>query len=326
VESETELTNLKHGIGRLALIAIGLVFLAAGGLKALNPEGFTETVRGYGLLPGGAAPLVTYTLVPLEVALGVTLILGFMRRWAVGAAVVILLGFLGLMGYIWATGGDISECGCFGSLVERTPVETILEDLLFMGIALLGLLARREEGKTGALQRATAPAVAVMTAAFLPLAAGVPVEALEVAMAKNLGWNLSLVTRLTPGMTEEELRLSLPDTAISEGRHLVSLLDLEVEEVSGPVTEALNVLAGSPGAPSVAVLYSNDEEIKDAFFWSHAPSFPMYQVLPEEMRGLYRRLPRFFLMEDGIVTDVWDAMPVAETLVAAAGQVQEMSP
>lgn len=297
------LPTIKHWIGRLALVAIGLVLLAAGVLKALDPEGFASQVEGYEIVPAGAAMAVAYALITLEVALGVALLVDWKRRWTVGAAVVLLVGFLGLMSYTWATGGNVSECGCFGRFAKRTPLETILEDVGFIVLALAGLLARRREPDGGGGRLAAVGVAALAALAFLPLAPSLPLD--------------DIVTGLKPGMAFEDLNLSLPDAAFSKGTHLVALLALE-EEASGEAADKLGELAAQPGAPAVAVLYADDEEVKDAFFWSHAPSYPMYQVIHEEMRALYRRLPRFFLVEDGVVTKVWETMPEQETVLASA--------
>jgi hypothetical protein len=317
--------GLRPRMGRLALVAIGLVFIAAGLLKALNPEGFTEAVQRYGLIPDALAPAVTWTLLPLEMALGVALVLDWWRGPVVAATVVLLVGFLGLVGYTAATGGDVSECGCFGSLVERTAAEVVVEDLGFIALALLGMLAAPAR-RRHALRGAVVLVAAVATLGYMPFAADIPVERLETWLAREHGMHLSLVTRLSPGLSIDELHVSVPDAAFSEGRHLVALLDLEHEDVSGPAVDELNRLVAEPGAPGVAVLYANEEDVKDGFFWSWAPSYPMYRILPEEMRGLYRRLPRYFLVEDGVVKDVWNNMPEADAVrEAAVVQVQEMS-
>ncbi len=304
---------VKRWVGRLALVALGVVFIAAGGLKALDPEGFTEIVRGYRVLPPAAAQLVTYLLLPLEVALGVALILDFHRKWAVGAAVVLLTGFIGLLGYTWATGGEISACGCFGRFAERSVGQTLAEDLAFLALAFVGLLAARRSEAGGKVRGAVTAAVALVTIALIPVAPALPLD--------------EFVTGLKPGVAFDDLHLSLPDAAFFEGRHLVALLDLATEDVSGPAVTALGSVAAAPGAPSVAVLYPNEEEVKDAFFWSWAPACPMYHVIPEELRGLYRRLPRYFLVEDGVVTAVWNAMPETEILLADSSvAAQETKP
>ena len=285
-------------------MAIGLVFIASGFLKALDPEGFTATVVGYGILPAAAAPLAARALLPLEAALGAALLVDYRRRWGVSVAVILLAGFVGLLGYTWATGGDVASCGCFGRFADRTPLETLGEDIGFMAIALLGLLAPARAAAGGKARGA--------------LTAGTAVAALLLALAAPSLPLDDLVTKLKPGATVEDLHLTLPDTAISDGRHLVALLSLAQEDVSGPAVEALNQLSASPGAPAVAVLYPDKEEVKDAFFWSWAPAFPMYRVGADEMRALYRRLPRYFLVENGVVKRVWNIMPEADVLITNA--------
>jgi uncharacterized membrane protein YphA (DoxX/SURF4 family) len=301
--------SIKGWIGRLALIGIGLVFLAAGGLKALDPEAFAEQVTGYGIIPASFSQIVVYTLLPFEVALGIALIVGYRRKLVIAAAVVMLVGFIGLLSYTWATGGDVSNCGCFGRFAERSPLETMAEDVAFIGLALVGLLAPAVT--TGKRLRAGAVAAsALATLAFLPMAPELPLD--------------DIVTGLKSGMPIEDLGVALPDAAFSSGRHLVAILSLEQEE-SGPVVDAMSEMAAGEGAPGMAVLYADSEEVKDAFFWMHAPPYPMYQVAGNEMRALYRRLPRFFMVEDGQVTSVWDSLPEAKTLMASAGtQNQEI--
>lgn len=302
--------SLKGWAGRLALIAIAMVFLLAGGLKALDPERFADSVRAYGILPDSLAPLVTYILVPLEVALGAALLIDYRRRLAVGMAVVILAGFIGLIAYTELTGGEISDCGCFGELVERSAGEAIAEDFIFITVALLGLMAPRPGEERRRLKGGLTAAAALATLVFIPM-----------APALHLEW-IPVVTRLHPGMNVDDLRISIPDVAFSEGRYLVGLLSLEQEE-SGEAADALNEIAAMEGAPEVAVIHADPPEVVDAFFWTHAPAYPMYEVLPEEMRGLYRRLPRFFLMEGGVVREVWESIPPAEIFTAAAAIAQE---
>ncbi len=123
------------------------------------------------------------------------------------------------------------------------------------------------------------------------------------------------MTGLKPGVALEDLRLSLPDASLAKGRHLVALLALK-EEASTRAADALNALAAVSGVPPIAVIYTDEEEVKDAFFWAHAPVYPMYQVVHGEMRRLYRRLPRFFLIDDGRVKAVWEAIPPPGSLKA----------
>jgi len=294
--------RLLGWIGRLALVVMGGVFLLAGGLKALDPAGFTEQVAGYGIGPASLAPVVTYTLIPLEIAVGMALLLDYRRCWAVGIAAGLLVGFLGLMAWTWHNGGNVGECGCFGRFVERTPAETVIEDLGFLVASLAGLLtpARGLEGKA---RGGVVLASALFAAGFLPIAPALPLD--------------RFVTGLAPGVRLDDLKLSLPDASLQTGRHLVALLALK-EEASTKAADGLNALAAQPGTPSIAAIYADEEQVKDTFFWAHAPAYPMYQVVHGEMRRLYRRLPRFFLLEDGMVKTVWETLPGASAIDSSA--------
>ncbi len=300
--------RIRGWIGRLALLGLGAVFVIAGGLKALDPEGFVEQVAAFGMVSPSVVQAVPYLLIPIEVALGVALLLDYRRRWTVPAAVVLLFGFLGLMLYAASTGGDVSACGCFGSFVERSPEETMAEDIVFIAVALLGLMAPKRAAEGGVFRGALVAVGAVAALAFVPLAPRLPLD--------------NLVTALKPGVSLKELRLSVPDAAFSKGRYLVALLALE-EETSGEAADALSALAALPGAPQVAVIHADEEETEDAFFWMHAPAYPMYQVVDEEMKRLYRRLPRFFLLEGGVVKEVWESLPAPEALIVPAAVEQE---
>ncbi|MBI3448392.1 MAG: DoxX family protein [Acidobacteria bacterium] len=299
--------RLAGWIGRLALILMGGVFLLAGSLKAVDPAGFTEQVAGYGIGPASLAPIVTYTLIPLEIAVGIALLLDFRRRWAVGLAAGLLVGFLGLMAWTWHTGGNVGECGCFGRFVERTPAETVAEDLGFLLLSAAGLMAPAR-GPGGRVRGGFVLAGALAAAGFLPLAPGLPLD--------------GFVTGLTPGVKLDDLKLSLPDASLQTGTHLVALLALK-EEASTKAADGLNALAAAPGAPAIAVIYADEEQVKDAFFWAHAPVYPMYQVVHGELRRLYRRLPRFFLLEDGVVKTVWETLPGASAINASATLARE---
>jgi methylamine utilization protein MauE len=298
-------------LGRLALVLTGaVVFIGAGAAKALDPASFTEQVAGFGILPASLSVVVTYTLIPFEIAVGMALLLDYRRRWAVGAGVVLLTGFLGLMAWTWFHGGNVGECGCFGRFVERTPAQALLEDVGFLAATMFGLLAPARGLSGGRVRGALVAASALAALAFLPLAPGLPLD--------------GVVTGLKPGVALDDLRLSLPDASLATGRHLVALLAL-TEKASESAADALNVLAGQEGTPPIAAIYADEESVKDAFFWAHAPVYPMYQVVHGEMRRLYRRLPRFFLLEDGVVKAVWETLPASGTLRASAGSKQEAS-
>lgn len=99
--------------GLLARLITGGVWIAAGGLKLLDPAASVRAVRAYQLLPEAIVPAVGYALPAIEVAVGLLLILGlFTRVAAVASAALFVLFIIGIIS-AWARGISI-DCGCFG--------------------------------------------------------------------------------------------------------------------------------------------------------------------------------------------------------------------
>ena len=94
-------------------ITFGLMWIAAAVPKLLDPLQFTMEVRAYQTVADPFPALVALALPPMELILGVLIIVG---RWGNLASLwlsqLLLVGFTVLLASAWARGLDIS-CGCF---------------------------------------------------------------------------------------------------------------------------------------------------------------------------------------------------------------------
>jgi hypothetical protein len=87
---------------------------------------------------------------------------------------------------------------------------------------------------------------------------------------------------------------------LAEGEHLVVIADL-ADPSLGPPDEAWNVHARSGAAPRLWMLTASPPEELRKFDWTHAPAFEVREAPPTLLRPLYRRLPRSFVVRDGVV-------------------------
>ena len=101
------------GLGLLARVLVGTVWVVAGVLKLPAPEDNVRVVRAYDLLPEGIVPVVGHGLPVLEILVGLCLLLGLLTRVAAGMSMLLLVAFVVGVGSAWARGLSI-ECGCFG--------------------------------------------------------------------------------------------------------------------------------------------------------------------------------------------------------------------
>lgn len=93
-------------------VGIGILFLAAAWPKYFDPEGFARAVSHYHLLGETAQRVVALVLPPLELVVGVCLVLGVADAGASLLALLMLVLFTGAVSSALARGLDIS-CGCF---------------------------------------------------------------------------------------------------------------------------------------------------------------------------------------------------------------------
>lgn len=289
--------------GHFGRVTLGLVFLAAGILKALDPAEFAHQVQEYGILGARLSAQVAPALIVLELVLAVALLAGVRPRLAGLGAIALLAGFIAIEAYGMSIGKE-SSCGCFGAYVQRTPGQVIAEDVLFAGLAVLALWGLA--GWPGmSLQRGAAVLLGTgaLSLALVLASPSLPID--------------PYVTRLAVGRSVGDLALLDKAPQLSEGRHLVALIDVTDPRAVDTAT-VLNGIVSRPGAPPVLALTPGTEEEKAAFLWTAAPAFETENVDRAVLKRLYRRLPRFFLVESGRVAAIFDgAPPAAEDLLSS---------
>jgi uncharacterized membrane protein YphA (DoxX/SURF4 family) len=282
--------------GHLARCLLGAIFLAAGFLKALDPAEFARQIAAYGLVGPGLASVAAPVFITLEFSLGVALVAGFRPRLMLTAGTLFLLGFIGLETYAISI-GKTESCGCFGAYVQRTPQQVILEDLLFVGLALVALWGLRRWGGIPG----SAPAITVLAAAALSFFFALASPYLPID---------PIVTRLAVGRSLKDLGLAGRVPGLDEGRHLVALLDV-TDPGAAELGARLNEIVEKSGGPGIVALTPATAEDAAAYLWSAAPAFDIHPVDRPVLKRLYRRLPRFFVVENGQVVAVLDDPPLA---------------
>lgn len=131
------------GVLRVAQIATGLVFLAAGLSKLGDLPSFALQVHNYRVLPVWSEHLVAMTVPWIEVVAGLALVLGVRPR----AGALVATGLLGVftlaVAAAWARGLDF-ECGCFGKAsASRIGLAKLLENAAYLAVAAVAVLRPR---------------------------------------------------------------------------------------------------------------------------------------------------------------------------------------
>ncbi len=130
---------------RLSRGVLAIVMITAAVSKLGDPPGFAQTIFAYGLLPMTLVAPLALTLPWLEALTALGLVLGVARRSAAALILVLLVIFMGGLGFNLAKGNPV-DCGCFGaSKVQKTRDQRLSDMKLAMlrdlGLALLALHA-----------------------------------------------------------------------------------------------------------------------------------------------------------------------------------------
>jgi hypothetical protein len=120
-------------------IALGAVFVASAIPKLVDPPAFAHMVYNYRLLPGTLVNALALVMPWIELLVGVLLVLGAWRREAALVAALLLVVFLGAIGWNLLRGHAI-DCGCFDVRSAGKTPEQLLADMKWVMLRDVGLL------------------------------------------------------------------------------------------------------------------------------------------------------------------------------------------
>lgn len=291
-------------IGTLGGLLLGGVLLLAALTKALDPVLFAEVIEREGVAFLGSWTAIA--AIAVEVVLGACLVLGVRTRPVLLATLALVVFFLFLNGrayWRFSQGliGETEECGCFGSLVERTPAEAFWQDLALLVPALGASFLGRGRGagaRPPVARYAVAGLLGIAAAGFARMAPDLPLDDLATRLKPGVA-----VSDLCAGSEDDGTRVCL-DVLLPElehGSHRVILARLDDETLTERV-DRLNEEALT-GARRLWLLTPSPGDEVQAFVWSWGPAFEVREVPGELLRPLYRRLPRSFVVDNGLVVE-----------------------
>lgn len=145
------MTRIRFWLGHSLRCGIALLFLYAGGIKALHTQEFAYDVQSYQLTSWTFSILVAVYLPWLELCVGLAMIVRRLYLGALIAAASLMFLFLGAILSAWWRKLDIT-CGCFGPEVNRTnyPLHIAIDVaiLVMLGVLIVSEASRRTPRRT----------------------------------------------------------------------------------------------------------------------------------------------------------------------------------
>ena len=282
-------------LGFVCRIIVAFVFLTAGILKSFDPDGFAYQIESYGIISGILTYIAALFFIVVEFLIAIALLINYRPKITFTGAGILLFFFIIVTGWAW-TQGKTEGCGCFGSLASRTPAEVIIEDIFLLGGLFVSWLSMKGNNIQNLQWKNRLFLASLVFAVALPfLGPRMPVD--------------SIVTDLKIGADLKDLSVSDIDADLTEGEYLVVLLDEECEQCEKIVEDLNRILNNSTAPELVGILVGNRDNVFE-FVWKYGVIFNLGYAPREEVGNLYRKLPKAFLLKDGIVEQVWNDLPI----------------
>ena len=291
---------------------MGLVFLVAGLTKVWDPELFFwqsmphiqqlfaemeswERIATWALLLG-----------PLECAVGLALLVDWKPRLGLPVGVVLMAFFVFIAALAWFRGAA-ENCGCFGTLIERSPGEALIEDIVMLGLLLFSWWGLR---RRKVVQRAWHRRVVLIGGAVSLIVLGFRYLPERDHLTES---------DLRVGLELPALALSTADVDLAEGAYLVVLFSPDCVHCQHAVPD-INTWIADPDVPQlIALSWFPENSPMIRWFKKHfQPRFAIASISVVDFWRLTWKygFPRLAYIEDGVIKQVWDsgAFPPLATL------------
>ena len=274
---------------------MGVVFLVAGLTKIWDPIlFFWEAV-----VPAQTVEMVArlaLLLGPLECLVGLALLVDWKPRLVLPIGVVMMVFFIGITAHAWHRGMGES-CGCFGTLIDRSPVEAMVENFLMLGMLVFSWWGIRQRS------------VALWARGRWVVLVGGLVALTVLGFRYMPERDRIADSDLQVGDYLKELSLLDTDIDLTRGAYLIELFSPSCGYCQQAVPK-LNVWAADPEVPRLIALsqYPKDHPVTAQFKMKFRPRFAIATISIADFKRLTygHGYPRLAYIVDGVVVRVWE--------------------
>ncbi|MBI1938043.1 MAG: hypothetical protein HYS25_07940 [Ignavibacteriales bacterium] len=274
---------------RIALqLILAVVFLISAYSKFISP-GLIEIIlvdQGITASRNTAAYLVRI-LLAVEFAIGILYLQPFsIKKIVIPASTALLLFFTGYLFYTGFILGDKENCGCFGTLIEMSPVESIIKNvvLIILSAPLYRMIKEKKENFVIPVVALTASLVFVF--AFAPI-------------------------RDVKDFKFEKYKAFVGEGRVdlSGGEKLLAVFSLDCEHCRQTAKEIARLTKANKKIPPVYVLFFSEGGVSvDEFNKMTNSDFPYHMIETNEFFDLIGSTPpRIYWLSNGTIKEHWDA-------------------
>lgn len=278
---------MKNKIVLTLRIFIGLIFVLSAYTKFIAP-GIVEIILvDHGIVHNKeTAAIIVRLLVGLEFGIGLLFLQPyFLKKISIPIASVFLIGFTAYLVYTGFILKDSQNCGCFGEMIKMSPVESIVKNIVLLG--LLVVLYRTADAEKKNL--------------FIPLTVVVLSVAAVLIFLPTKNPSDFIFSKYTNFVGEGRVDLT-------SGKKIVAVFNLECDHCREVAKEIAEMKKQDSTIPQMYVLFFKEaENTPESFGKLTNSNFPYAMIGVKEFFDLIGSSPpRLYWLNNGQIKEYWD--------------------
>lgn len=270
-------------------IAVGVVFILSAVSKLKSTGLFEITLIDQGFTPDRTvAAFLSRMLISVELFIGVAFFQPFLlKRFIAPLTLIVLTAFSIYLGYLMIFAQSAENCGCFGEVVKMSPLESLLKNIVLIGLVLYFFI--KAESRKGNWLIPTL----LLIGCFAFVFAAFPIRSLQDnAFAKYTHF-------------EPEGRVDL-----TRGDKLVAVMDVNCEHCQATAKELGELEHNTNRLPPIYLLLFGEDEGANSvqyFFYLASTNYSYHKISEDEFFNLIGSAPpRIYWLHDGKIKAQWD--------------------
>ncbi|HYV94441.1 MAG TPA: MauE/DoxX family redox-associated membrane protein [Chitinophagales bacterium] len=275
-------------------ILLGGTFLLSACLKLFPIEPFELNFIDLGIANWITAPFIARLLIGTEFFLGVLLLFGLaLKKFTLPATFILVALFSTYILFQLFTSGNKGDCGCFGTYLQMTPLQSLIKNVILVSLAVLLYLI--SEVKRIRFQNALIIFFAV-AALSLPLLLN-PIDLMAGKVRQPEEINFPLPITLITGESTKNDTIDL-----MKGKHIISFISLTCPHCKVAAFKMHVMKKRHPEIPFYFILNGKENKLQDFYDATKADNIDYMFLFGKNFYTLTGgNLPTIYWVDNGMV-------------------------
>ncbi len=283
---------------------LGILFIFSGFVKLVPIEPFELKFVEIGIANWSVAPYLARLLIGAEILLGMLLLLNIKPRLTIITTLVLLVFFEVYLIYDIILHGNEGNCGCFGTYIVMTPLESIIKNLVMIPLLILLFLINKKEFKF--YLKIIIPAVTILSFG-LPFLI-YPLDSAE--DSKNA--NTEKVGYAFPSESIPDFNIKGDTIDLKKGEYIIAFMSVNCEHCKKAAYK-LFILNQKKKLPPIYLVLLGTDSMVSTFVMETKADFPYYLYTEKEFFDIAgNSIPKLLYIKNGIVKAKFDNLTLTD--------------